>query len=73
MSARRHIEVELLRTVSAGKMRVELVERKGVGHPDHIADAASEAASKALSKFYLKEFGTILHHNLDKTLLVGPV
>ncbi|MCY0868353.1 MAG: methionine adenosyltransferase [Desulfurococcus sp.] len=71
MSARRHIEVELLRTVSAGKMRVELVERKGVGHPDHIADAASEAASKALSKFYLKEFGTILHHNLDKTLLVG--
>lgn len=52
-------------------MKVELVERKGLGHPDYIADSASEEASKALCKYYLKEFGTILHHNLDKTLLVG--
>ncbi|MEM1825474.1 MAG: methionine adenosyltransferase, partial [Desulfurococcaceae archaeon] len=52
-------------------MHVEIVERKGLGHPDYIADSASEAASRELSKYYLKEFGTILHHNLDKTLLVG--
>ncbi|MEM1761829.1 MAG: methionine adenosyltransferase, partial [Desulfurococcaceae archaeon] len=52
-------------------MKVELVERKGLGHPDYIADSASEAASRMLCKYYLKEFGTILHHNLDKTLLVG--
>lgn len=52
-------------------MKVELVERKGLGHPDYIADSASEEASKALCRYYLKEFGTILHHNLDKTLLVG--
>ncbi|GGP21916.1 S-adenosylmethionine synthetase [Thermocladium modestius] len=50
---------------------VELVERKGLGHPDYISDAISEAASRELSKYYLKEFGTILHHNLDKVLLVG--
>jgi len=50
---------------------VELVERKGLGHPDYISDAVSEAASRELSKYYLKEFGTILHHNLDKVLLVG--
>ncbi len=71
MGARRNIEIELLRMASVSSMKVELVERKGVGHPDYIADSASEAASRALSKYYLKEFGTILHHNLDKTLLVG--
>jgi S-adenosylmethionine synthetase len=53
------------------KMSVELVERKGVGHPDYIADSASEEASRALSKYYLTKYGVILHHNLDKTLVVG--
>ena len=67
----RNIEVELLRMQSVRDMRVELVERKGLGHPDYIADSASEVASRALCRYYLKEFGTILHHNLDKTLLVG--
>ncbi|MCC6052891.1 MAG: methionine adenosyltransferase [Desulfurococcaceae archaeon] len=67
----RNIEFELLRMQSVKDMRVELVERKGLGHPDYIADAASEVASRALCKYYLKEFNTLLHHNLDKTLLVG--
>jgi len=67
----RNIEIELLKMQSVREMRVELVERKGLGHPDYIADSASEVASRALCKYYLKEFGTILHHNLDKTLLVG--
>ncbi|MEM4481783.1 MAG: methionine adenosyltransferase [Desulfurococcaceae archaeon] len=71
MGVSRNIEIELLRMHSVRTMRVELVERKGLGHPDYIADSASEAASRALSKYYIKEFGTILHHNLDKTLLVG--
>ncbi|MEB3756370.1 MAG: methionine adenosyltransferase [Desulfurococcales archaeon] len=53
------------------KLGTELVERKGLGHPDYIADSASEIASRELSKYYLKEYGRILHHNLDKTLLVG--
>ncbi|MCE4617619.1 MAG: methionine adenosyltransferase, partial [Desulfurococcales archaeon] len=52
-------------------LNTELVERKGLGHPDYIADAASEAVSRALSKYYLENYGTILHHNVDKTLLVG--
>ncbi|ADI32253.1 methionine adenosyltransferase [Staphylothermus hellenicus] len=68
---KRNIVVEALKYQSVRDMKVELVERKGVGHPDYIADSASEWASRALSKFYLKKFGTILHHNLDKTLLVG--
>lgn len=37
----------------------EVVERKGIGHPDTLADGISEAISRSLSKFYLDEFGQI--------------
>jgi len=67
----RNIVFEVIKRQPVEEMHVEIVERKGLGHPDYIADSASEAASRELSKYYLKEFGTILHHNLDKTLLVG--
>jgi S-adenosylmethionine synthetase len=50
---------------------VEVVERKGLGHPDSLCDALAEEVSVALSRFYLERFGTILHHNVDKVLLVG--
>jgi S-adenosylmethionine synthetase len=49
----------------------EFVERKGLGHPDTICDRAAEELSIALSKYYLEECGRILHHNLDKCVLVG--
>ncbi|EKB48373.1 methionine adenosyltransferase [Cecembia lonarensis] len=49
----------------------EMVERKGLGHPDTICDEIAEAVSVALSQYYLEHFGTILHHNVDKALLVG--
>jgi S-adenosylmethionine synthetase len=32
---------------------VEIVERKGLGHPDSICDAVAEEASIALSKEYM--------------------
>ena len=50
---------------------IEIVERKGVGHPDSMCDAIMDQVSVELSKTYLKEFGTILHHNTDKSLLVA--
>ena len=49
----------------------EVVERKGLGHPDTICDALAEAFSRQLSRFYLERFGVILHHNVDKALLIG--
>ena len=67
----KNIVVEIERRTPIEELRVEFVERKGLGHPDYIADSASEEASKLLSKYYIENFGTILHHNLDKTLLVG--
>lgn len=50
---------------------IEMVERKGIGHPDTICDCIAEEISVALSNHYLSEFGSILHHNVDKVLLVG--
>jgi S-adenosylmethionine synthetase len=49
----------------------EIVERKGLGHPDTLADGVSEAISRALCRIYLDEFGQILHHNVDKVLIIA--
>ena len=68
---KRNIVIETVNWQPIESLNVEMVERKGVGHPDYIADAAAESASRALCKYYLERFGTILHHNVDKALLVG--
>lgn len=52
---------------------VEIVERKGTGHPDTICDALGEELSIALSELYIKECGAIMHHNVDKALLIGGI
>jgi len=49
----------------------EVVERKGLGHPDTLADGISESISRALSNIYLDDFGQILHHNIDKVLIIA--
>jgi S-adenosylmethionine synthetase len=61
--------VEALKPPDAASSPVEIVERKGLGHPDTICDALAEEFSLALSRHYLEHFGTILHHNVDKLLL----
>ena len=50
---------------------VEIVERKGIGHPDTVCDALAEELSRALCRFYLERFGLVMHHNVDKVLLWG--
>lgn len=67
----RHITVEVLGGKPVAEHEVEIVERKGVGHPDSICDAIMERVSIDLSREYLREFGTILHHNIDKAFLVA--
>jgi len=49
----------------------ELVERKGIGHPDTVCDAVADACSRALCLYYLENFGRVYHHNVDKAALVG--
>lgn len=52
-------------------MPVEIVERKGKGHPDSLCDGAAEELSVALCEFYRQKVSRILHHNVDKAVLVG--
>ncbi len=51
--------------------RVEMAERKGIGHPDTICDEITEQISIELCRYYLEAFGAIMHHNVDKALLIG--
>ncbi len=60
-----------LRQVALEEQPLEICERKGLGHPDSICDAIMNEVSIELSKEYLRRFGTILHHNLDKGLLAA--
>ncbi|MFB7191068.1 methionine adenosyltransferase [Streptomyces sp. NPDC056230] len=61
----------LLRPVLPHDLGVEVVERKGVGHPDTLADSIAELASIRYSEYCLREFGAVLHHNLDKVAVLG--
>lgn len=65
------VMVSELDGTATSALPVEIVERKGIGHPDTICDALAEEVSLALSRFYLQRFGFILHHNVDKVLLRG--
>ncbi len=67
----RNIIVEDLKQTPLKKQRIEIVERKGLGHPDYICDAVMDQISIRLSKIYLEKAGAILHHNVDKSLLVA--
>ncbi len=68
---KRNIRVEQINQTPIETHRTELVERKGIGHPDSICDGIAEAVSRALSREYLNRFGRILHHNTDQVELVG--
>jgi S-adenosylmethionine synthetase len=50
---------------------VTIVERKGWGHPDTLADHLAERLSRAYSRYTLEHFGAVLHHNFDKLALLG--
>ncbi len=66
-----NVRVTPLDTQPVYRQEIEIVERKGLGHPDTICDALAEKLSAELCKFYYEKFGFVLHHNVDKNLLVG--
>jgi S-adenosylmethionine synthetase len=67
------IFIEKLNQAPVCEQKIEMVERKGIGHPDSLTDAICEASSRVLSQYYIEKKGFICHHNLDKGLLVGGV
>lgn len=68
---KRNIKVEFLNQRPIEQQEIELVERKGIGHPDSVADGLAESISRALCQEYLNRFGAVLHHNTDKTQIVA--
>jgi S-adenosylmethionine synthetase len=67
------LNIRRLEGAPPGRQAVEVVERKGLGHPDTICDAIAEHVCVRLCTNYLDRFGFILHHNVDKVLLVGGI
>jgi S-adenosylmethionine synthetase len=65
------VVIEALRQSPVAARRVELVERKGLGHPDTICDALVEAIAIALNRMYRERTGAVLHYNIDKALLAA--
>ena len=67
----------MLKVTKAGFLPIEksefpeLVERKGIGHPDTVCDAVADACSRALCAYYLEKYDRVYHHNVDKAALVG--
>lgn len=49
----------------------EIVERKGIGHPDTLCDTIAEKVSQAYSQYCLERYGIILRHMVDKIALSG--
>ncbi|WP_435332942.1 methionine adenosyltransferase [Haloarchaeobius sp. TZWWS8] len=67
----RNIRVEPIDRRAVEDQEVEIVERKGLGHPDSICDGIAECVSQALAKTYLDRVGKVLHYNTDETQLVA--
>lgn len=63
--------IEQVDQTPVSRKQTEHVERKGLGHPDTICDAVAEAVSVALCDAYRQACGRVLHHNVDKALLVA--
>ncbi|WP_053948247.1 methionine adenosyltransferase [Halolamina sediminis] len=67
----RNVQVSELDRRAVEDQQVEIVERKGIGHPDSICDGIAESVSRALSQLYLDRVGKVLHYNTDETQLAA--
>jgi len=70
-SIKRNIKVAFVNREPIEQQEIEMVERKGLGHPDSLCDGIAEAVSVVLCNEYRKKCGMILHHNTDKVQLVA--
>lgn len=70
-AGKKELVIEALPGPPMAGRRIELVERKGIGHPDTICDSLVEAVAVALNRMYLERLGRPAHYNVDKALLVA--
>ena len=69
----KNVFINRLGRVALEDQPLEICERKGLGHPDTMCDSVMNQISIELSKEYMKKFGVVLHHNVDKSLLAAGV
>jgi len=67
----RNIRVQPAAGRAVEDQEVEIVERKGLGHPDSICDGVAEQVSQALARTYIERVGKVLHFNTDESQLVA--
>ncbi len=67
----RNIFVEYSHEPPIDKRGFEMVERKGIGHPDTLIDGIVDTFSANLCREYLVKTSHIMHHNVDKGLICG--
>ena len=67
----RNIQVSAADRLAIDDQTVEIVERKGIGHPDSICDGVAEEVSRALCRLYLDRVGRVLHYNTDEAQLAA--
>jgi S-adenosylmethionine synthetase len=67
----RNVRITVAEGTPVDEQAIEVVERKGIGHPDSICDGVAEAVSRALAQTYLDRVGEVLHFNTDETQLVA--
>ena len=53
MSGKKNIYVNGINQVPVPKRQIEIVERKGIGHPDSVADGVAETVSESLCAMYI--------------------
>lgn len=68
---KRNIVVTEATGPSAEDNPVEIVERKGIGHPDSLCDGIAERISVEYTRWCQENLGVLLHHNFDKVQLVA--
>jgi S-adenosylmethionine synthetase len=66
-----NVEVETQSSIDVSTSKMEIVERKGVGHPDSLSDSCAALLSIIYSRYCLEKHGAILHHNVDKVALAA--
>ncbi|MFB6104968.1 MAG: methionine adenosyltransferase [Halobacteriaceae archaeon] len=67
----RNIRISPMDRPAVDDQSVEIVERKGLGHPDSLCDGIAERVSRELARTYLDRVGRVLHYNTDETQLVA--
>jgi S-adenosylmethionine synthetase len=66
-----HLVLESSSKPPLSESAFEIVERKGIGHPDSICDAVMDEAARAIARAHVEAFGQPKHFNLDKGLLAA--